>query len=82
MSPANNVSTGEVNNFETTIYPRSGKYPTICTRETGMDGADDLGQFMSVGRLNTAADCQSIKIAMSSGNIATGNFRLYGLALS
>ena len=75
-------STGELVNFETTIYPRTGKYPTICTRETGMDATDALGQYMSVGRLSTAADVQSIKVACSSGNIATGNFALYGLKIS
>ena len=75
-------ASGELVNFETTIYPRTGKYPTICTRETGMDATDALGQYMSVGRLSTAADVQSIKVAMSSGNISTGNFRLYGLAIS
>ena len=75
-------ASGELNNFEMTIYPRSGRYPTICTRETGMDSSDALGQYMSVGRLNTAADCQSIKVACSSGNISTGNFRLYGLNIS
>ena len=75
-------ASGELNNFEMTIYPRTGRYPTICTRETGMDATDALGQYMSVGRLSTAEDCQSINVAVSSGGFQTGNFRLYGLAIS
>ena len=39
-------ASGELVNFETTIYPRTGKYPTICTRETGMDATDALGEYM------------------------------------
>ena len=75
-------ASGEVNNFEMTIYPRTGNYPLITTKEIGMDSGDNMGCFFSVGRLNTASDAQSIKIALSSGNINTGNFRLYGLNTS
>ena len=80
MDTGSSSDTGS--NFELVIRPRTGKNTTIFVTEIGNDTAGDLGCFMVVGKLKTSADCQSIKIAYNSGNINTGNFRLYGLKTS
>ena len=84
MRGRNNLGnqTGAHTGFETIIWPRTGEYPTIHTIEIGFDSGPDLIWAMSVGTLLTEADCQSIKIAPSTGEITTGNFVLYGLSIS
>jgi hypothetical protein len=74
-------ATGEVGNFEMTIFPRSGKNCHVHFYEMGSDSYTNNIWSTVIGKLNTASDVQSIKIAMSSGNISTGNFVLYGLSI-
>ena len=80
MDTGNSSNTG--GNFEFVIRPRTGKYCTYYCMEIGQDTAGDIGCFTTTGSLKTASDVQSIKFQYSSGNIATGNFRLYGLNIS
>tara|TARA_R110002012_G_scaffold134225_1_gene287492 strand:+ start:822 stop:1466 length:645 start_codon:yes stop_codon:yes gene_type:complete len=75
------TATGEVGNFEMTIFPRTGKYAHVHLYEMGGDSYTNNIWTTVIGKLNTAGDCQSIKIAFGSGNIATGNFVLYGLSI-
>ncbi len=80
MDTGNSSNTGS--NFELVIRPRTGKYCTYYCMEIGQDTAGDIGCYTTTGSLKTASDVQSIKFQYASGNIATGNFRLYGLNIS
>ena len=64
-----------------TIFPRTGLYAHVHFYEMGGDSYTNNIWTTVIGKLNTAADCQSIKIAFGANAIATGNFVLYGLSI-
>jgi len=62
-----------------TIYkPSDTTYTKVNFNLTYLDVAADNNSLTGGGARLSAADVDAVRLYMSSGNIATGNFRLYG----
>ena len=72
-------ATNELSSLEMIIHPRNSIFKHMNFR--GIYGAEN-GQFVSMtggGVLETTTNATGVRIYMSTGNIATGRFKLYGL---
>jgi len=70
--------------FDLKIYdPRDSGTLTSVGWEMGKQKADgSMAMSDGWGKYNTAADTDAIRLVMASGNIASGDFHLYGWANS
>lgn len=75
--------TNEQGAVEVTLYNPSGS-GFCCVQAIGIyEASNGLGySFRSGGYANTTGACNAVKILFASGNIESGNIRLYGLRAS
>ncbi|HYE78136.1 MAG TPA: hypothetical protein VEI97_09125 [bacterium] len=59
--------------------PSAAKYCTLNGQTCGLDNTGNFVHRTVSGQRLSAADVDAIRFVMSSGNIASGDFRLYGI---
>ncbi len=76
-------ATNEVSFLEVSIFnPSQTQYTTMMIKGKYTADDGDIVQINGIGTRLSAADVDAIQFAFSSGNIATGTFKLYGLNAS
>lgn len=61
------------------IKPSATDYTSMFLKGYGLDSAGAFLSWDGFGRRNSAADVDAIRITTSSGNITSGDFKLYGV---
>jgi hypothetical protein len=62
--------------------PSEAKYGTVTYQYAGQDTAGSVRHSAGSGKRVTAADVDAIRFMFSSGNVASGTFRLYGFPVA
>lgn len=70
---------GETGSGTAKLFNPRAAGPAKFTWEYGWYVSGSIVQIRGFGVRNTAADVDAVRFLMSSGNIASGNFRLYGI---
>lgn len=74
-------SAGEQSNAVIYLYnPAGTKYFVVGIKSETINASGNLNSFTGSGTRLTAADVDAIRFLMSSGNISSGTFTLYGIA--
>ena len=59
--------------------PDSGNHKTVVFNAGYKDGSGNFIRFSGAGRILTTSAVDAVKFAMSSGNIASGEIKVYGV---
>lgn len=76
-----NAANETVSGFVLLCNPSAARYGTVAYLLTGVTNAGLVYTIHGGGQRASAADVDAIRFLMSSGNIAGGQFDLYGLAI-